>query len=244
VGRAGTKRRIVVADDTRFWREKFVLLLGPGGHEVIAVDNGDSAIRLCLDPTRPVDLLILDLLMPGTDGFEVARYLRSRKLTAELPIVAVTSLFKKEDFPNGARAQGFDVILEKAASPDQFLFIFNKYLNLDVPSRRPAQRLATFLPATFRFAVSREGRGAITNLSHTGAFLSTATLIEAGSKMSLSFTLPEGPTLKMRALVVRVNDWEEATKTSYSRGMGILFDDLPASVAETIEQYVRKEEED
>jgi CheY-like chemotaxis protein len=134
----------VVAEDTRFWREKICRLLDPGGHEVEAVDNGDDAIRLCLNPTRPVDLLILDLVMPGTDGFEVARVLRGRRLTADLPIVAVTSVFKKDDFPSGTKAQGFDAVLEKAASPDQLMFTFNKFLTPACPRPRPG---SPFLPA-------------------------------------------------------------------------------------------------
>jgi len=239
--RTGPRRRIVVADDTRFWREKICRLLEPADHRVVAVDNGDDALRLCLDPTRPVDLLILDIVMPGTDGFEVARTLRARKLTADLPIVAVTSLYKKEDFPNGPRAQGFDVVLEKAASPDQFMFHFNKYLNPGVPARRPAQRLATFLHATFSGPDGRETRGAITNLSRSGAFLSTATLLETGSAISLSFALPDGPTVKVKALVVRVNDWGASAKNSYSRGMGVLFEDLAESTARAIEDFVQRE---
>ncbi len=241
MNRPAPKRRIVVADDTRFWREKICRLLEPADHRVVAVDNGDEAIRLCLDPTRPVDLLILDLVMPGTDGFEVARTLRGRRLTSDLPIVAVTSLFKKDDFPNGPKAQGFDAVLEKAASPDQFMFIFNKYLNPDVPARRPAQRLATFLHATLRGADGREARCAITNLSRSGAFVSTATLLDAGSAVSLSFALPEGPTVKTRALVLRVNDWGASAKNSYSRGMGVLFEDIAESTAQAIEAFVQRE---
>ncbi len=241
MSRTGPRRRNVVADDSRFWREKICRLLEPADHRVVAVDNGDDAIRLCLDPTRPVDLLILDLVMPGTDGFEVARTLRGRKLTADLPIVAITSLFKKEDFPNGPKAQGFDAVLEKAASPDQFMFLFNKYLNPDIPARRPAQRLATFLHATSFGPDGRETRGAITNLSRSGAFLSTAMLLEAGSAISLSFALPEGPNLKVKALVVRVNDWGASAKNSYSRGMGVLFEDLAESNARAIEDFVQRE---
>ena len=243
MNRTGPRRRIVVAEDTRFWREKICRLLDPGGHEVAAVDNGDDAIRLCLHPTRPVDLLILDLVMPGTDGFEVARVLRGRKLTADLPIVAITSVFKKEDFPSGIKAQGFDAVLEKAASPDQLMFTFNRFLHPDLPTRRPAPRLATFLPTVLRCGGGREVRGAITNLSRSGAFVSTATLLEEGSAISLSFALPEGPNVRVRARVLRLNDWGTSAKNSYSRGMGVLFDDVDENTARAIEGFVQREVE-
>ena len=238
---ASFKRRIVVADDTRFWREKICRLLEPGGHTVVAVDNGDETIRLCLDPSRPVDMLILDLVMPGTDGFEVARTLRGRKLTADLPIVAVTSLFKKEDFPRGAKAQGFDAVIEKAASPDQFMFIFNKFLNSDMPANRPAQRLATFLHATLLGPDGRESRGAITNLSRSGAYVSMATLQAEGAPISLSFALPEGPNVRVKATVLRLNDWDQSAKNSYSRGMAVLFENVPESTAQSIDEFVKRE---
>jgi CheY-like chemotaxis protein len=189
-----------------------------------------------------VDLLILDLVMPGTDGFEVARVLRGRKLTADLPIVAVTSVFKKEDFPSGPKAQGFDAIIEKAASPDQLMFTFNKYLHADQGSR-PAPRLATFLPAVLRCKDGREVRGAITNLSRSGAFVSTATLLEEGSAISLSFALPEGPNVRVRARVLRLNDWDTSARNSYSRGMGVLFDDVDENTARAIDDFVQREVE-
>jgi CheY-like chemotaxis protein len=236
-----SRRRIVVADDTKFWREKISMVLAPTGHEILAVDDGVPAIRLCMDPMRPVDLLIVDLVMPGVDGFQVARYLRSQRLTGNLPIVAVTSLFKVEDFPDGPRTQGFDAILDKASSPDQFLFVFNKYLNQHRKTRRPAPRVPSSIPATFRCEDGRVGQCVISNISSSGAFLSLSAPLSEGSEISLAFTIPSGPSLRVLALVIWVNDREVAAKTNYSRGMGVLFRGLSAAWHKALSQHVKAE---
>ncbi|OGP81805.1 MAG: hypothetical protein A2Y95_00525 [Deltaproteobacteria bacterium RBG_13_65_10] len=236
-----SRRRIVVADDVQFWREKIAMVLLPTGHEVLAVDDGVPAIRLCMDPMRPVDLVIVDLVMPGVDGFQVARYLRSQRLTENLPIVAVTSLFKPDDFPNGPRAQGFDAILDKASSSDQFLFVFNKYLNKPRRTQRPAPRVPSNIPATFRCGDGRDGPCVISNVSSSGAFLSTSKPLPEGTEFSVVFAIPGGPSVRIIALVIWVNDRDVAAKTKYSRGMGVLFRGLSAGLYKALDQYVKNE---
>ena len=231
----------MVADDTKFWREKISTILSHSGLEVLEAESGEEAIRLCSDPARPVDLLVLDLVMPGTDGFEVVRQLRARKLTADLPIVAITSVFKPEQFPHGCQALGLDTIVEKAASSNQLLFIFNKYLNRDRAPQRPAPRIASFLPGFLRAGKGPEVRCVITNLSCSGAFVGTMRPLQLGSELCLLFSLPEDVPICAFARVVWVNDGDRATETGYSRGMGVVFKDLEAAVRRALAAYVKSE---
>ena len=100
----GGKFRILVADDTRYWRQKITDVLERSGHEVIAVENGRSAIRFCMNSERHVDLVVVDLVMPGMDGFEVARVLRSLPNASRQRIIGVTDVIRPEDsnMPSGA----------------------------------------------------------------------------------------------------------------------------------------------
>jgi CheY-like chemotaxis protein len=230
-----------VADDSKFWREKIATVLSRDGHEVIPVENGIAAIRHCMDPTQPVDLVVVDLIMPGVDGFEVARYLRAERQTEKMPIIGVTGLFKPEDFPEGPQGQGFDAILEKSASPDQFLFVFNKHLHTPRAMRRPAPRVPTHLPAEYRILDGRKGRCVVANLSSTGAFLSTLTPIEAGIEMTLAFGLPDGPSIRVLALVIWVNENRLDSAKSYSRGMGVLFKKIQPGPQAAVERFVKEE---
>ncbi len=237
------KRRIVVVDDSMFWRDKITAILEPSGHEVIAVGDGESAIKLCMDPERPVDLIVLDLLMPLVEGHSVARYLRDEAQTKKITIIGFTSAYKSQDFPNGGHAQGFDAILEKSASKDHFLFVFNKYLHTPpLPEGpRPAPRVPTHIPVEYEFGDGRSGHGVIQNVSLTGAYISTLLPLEAGTTILLGFTLPKGAAVKISALVVWMNENKLCSSAAYSRGMGVVFKLMNQDLISALENYVLEE---
>ncbi len=236
-------QRVVVADDSSFWREKIVPLVERSGCEVITASNGGDVIDLCMNRERPVDLLIIDLVMPGIDGFEVARFLRSDSVTRDVPIIGFTGVFRHSDFPDGPAARGFDVVLEKSSSLDQFAFIFNKYLDgfRPVAGKPPAARVPTHLPAEFSRPDGVPQRGVLANISSSGAFLSTPSLSEAGSELLLTFPLPDGPTVLTRAHVVWENQKKSGSAAHYSQGMGIVFKSLRPAHRAAIENYVNAE---
>ena len=80
---------ILIAEDYDDNRELLRLLLCGANHQVREAKNGWE----CLDLARqnPPDLIMVDLSMPGLDGWEVFRELKADKLTANIPCVAVTA---------------------------------------------------------------------------------------------------------------------------------------------------------
>jgi len=88
-GEPATGRILVVDDDER---NRLLLreLLELEDHEVAEAANGPGAIERI--STHAVDLVLLDVSMPGMDGFEVTRRLRADPATASLPILLVTAL--------------------------------------------------------------------------------------------------------------------------------------------------------
>lgn len=237
------KRRIVVADDSKYWRDKISAMLSRSGHEVIAVEDGESVIKLCMDPFRPVDLVVLDLVMPSVDGFAVARFLRDGEPTEKIPIVGFTGVYKLEDFPKGPPAAGFNAILEKSATTDEFLFVFNRYLYAPPPpsEHRPSPRVPTHLPADYRCEDGRAAPCTLMNVSSTGAYISTSHPLEAGTGLFLTFTLPEGPSIRTSASVVWMNEAKPAWQASYSRGMGLVFKGMEPSMQAALERYIKAE---
>ncbi|HCE46041.1 MAG TPA: two-component system response regulator [Lentisphaeria bacterium] len=84
--------------------------LVPQGYEVVHAADGEEALRKLSD--NLVDLILLDVMMPGIDGFEVARRVRQDKTHRLLPIILVTSLREKEYRLKGIEA-GCDDFLSK-----------------------------------------------------------------------------------------------------------------------------------
>lgn len=80
---------VVVADDDVDIANLIAFTLRSDGLEVAVVLEGEAAIDLCKE--EDVDLLVLDLMMPGTDGMEVCRQLRLDPRTKDLPVLMMTA---------------------------------------------------------------------------------------------------------------------------------------------------------
>lgn len=87
---AEIKGKILVVDDEPSALRIIDLILSSLGHDVILADNGESAIKIALKDIP--DLILIDALMPGIDGFETARMLKNNPLTALIPIVIITGM--------------------------------------------------------------------------------------------------------------------------------------------------------
>jgi two-component system CheB/CheR fusion protein len=102
---AGASLRILVADDDKDGREMLAFLLRAEGHTVEVAEDGTQALRKS-KPFRP-DVAILDLGMPGANGLEVARELRTRPGGERLTLIAMSGLGQAEDKMHALQA-GFD----------------------------------------------------------------------------------------------------------------------------------------
>jgi Tfp pilus assembly protein PilZ len=107
--------------------------------------------------------------------------------------------------------------------------------------RRPAPRVPCHIPTQYRILDGRKGRCVIANLSVTGAFLSTLAPIEAGTEMTLAFALPDGPSIRVVAVVIWVNENKMDSSKNYSRGMGVLFKKIQPGPQASVERFVKDE---
>ncbi|MCA9969204.1 MAG: response regulator, partial [Anaerolineales bacterium] len=102
------KSRILVVDDNPLARENLEDLLSMQGHELAFAANGVDALLLTaqFDP----DLILLDVMMPQMDGFEVCRRLRAAPETADVPIILLTALDDRASRLQGIEAGADDFI--------------------------------------------------------------------------------------------------------------------------------------
>ncbi len=126
--------KVLVVDDDPTVREVVVSYLRAAGHDVREAIDGASA----LDAVReePADLIVLDLMMPGLDGLEVARRLR---VTSDVPIVLLTALGSEQDRVVGLEI-GADDYVTKPFSPRELV------LRVDSILRRASGSLDTSTP--------------------------------------------------------------------------------------------------
>jgi len=100
---------ILIVDDYEDNRELLRLMLEWAGHKVSEAGDGRAGVQMAL--VEAPDLMLIDLSMPGLDGWQVLDELRADERTRHIPCVAVTAFADGER--DRALAQGFDAYLSK-----------------------------------------------------------------------------------------------------------------------------------
>ncbi|HTC43721.1 MAG TPA: ATP-binding protein [Steroidobacteraceae bacterium] len=113
---AGSRRRILVADDNADAAESLAVLLELSGHEVRIANDGAQALQLA-EEFRP-DAAFLDIGMPKMNGYKVAQHLRKTPWGLRMRLIALTG-WGQEDNKRQAEESGFDHHVTKPVDPDQ-----------------------------------------------------------------------------------------------------------------------------
>lgn len=103
-----TRQTVLVADDAADNRELLAALLGQSWR-VMAVANGQAALDIAAQYPQP-DLILLDVGMPGLDGYEVCERLKSNPFTADIPVIFLTGRLSPEDEMRGFEVGGVEYI--------------------------------------------------------------------------------------------------------------------------------------
>jgi len=82
--------RILIVDDERHNRQVLEVMLTPEGFELRSAASGTQALSMVAE--EPPDLVLLDIMMPGMDGYEVARTIKANHATRNIPIVMISAL--------------------------------------------------------------------------------------------------------------------------------------------------------
>jgi two-component system, cell cycle response regulator len=99
---------ILIVDDLPLGRETVATLISPLGYQLLFASNGAEALRLA--QATPPDLILLDVMMPGMDGYEVCRRLRATPALAEVPVIMLTALDDRDSRLRGIEAGADDFI--------------------------------------------------------------------------------------------------------------------------------------
>lgn len=159
-GTTESKSKILIVDDSLDNLQVLVEILRPE-YAVIAAKNGEKALQLAVKEPIP-DLIILDVIMPDMDGYEVCRQLKADPRTQEIPVIFGTALHEAGNGAHGFELGAVDYITKPFSMPEVKARIKShlamQQLNRDLQHSNQALERATRLKDEFLANMSHELR--------------------------------------------------------------------------------------
>ncbi len=120
--------RLLVIEDNRDNIELMAYLIRAYGHDPLLAEDGTAGLKLARDIAP--DLILLDIQLPGMDGYETLNALRAQSSLGETPIVAVTASAMVGDRER-ILAAGFDGYIPKPIAPESFVAEVERFLPVE-----------------------------------------------------------------------------------------------------------------
>lgn len=182
--------KIMVVDDDPDVLKLIKTIVEPWGYEVLALaDSREAARRL---DTDKFDGIVLDILMPYLDGFELIRRARRSPLNSGAPVLVITAL-TDIDTMRKCFALGVTFVLHKPFSYERMYSLFSAARGSMLQERRRHARLpfCTLVECRFGAMGQKQFRAVSVNLGENGILLEPSGGLEVGEEVILEFTLPQ-----------------------------------------------------
>jgi CheY-like chemotaxis protein len=122
------KKKILIVEDDDGSRKLMSIVLGRSGYEILEAADGAAAIEATW-ANQPVDLIIMDLELPGLTGSEVIRRLKKNPSTSRIPVLVTTSFDRGTPLVLQAIEAGADKILYKPTPMNILIEAVRQYLS-------------------------------------------------------------------------------------------------------------------
>ena len=112
-------RTILIIEDDKFLRELVIQKLIKEGYETSEAVDGEEGIKK-IKEEKP-DLILLDLILPGIDGFEVLSKMREDPALAQIPVIILSNLGQKDDVEKGLKMGAVDYLIKAHFTPGEII---------------------------------------------------------------------------------------------------------------------------
>ena len=111
--------KILIVEDDKFLRELIARKLTQENFEVIEAIDGEEGLKRIRED-KP-DLILLDLILPGVDGFEVLSKLKEDPTLASIPVIILSNLGQREDIEKGLKLGAIDYLVKAHFTPNEIV---------------------------------------------------------------------------------------------------------------------------
>ncbi len=112
-------KKILIIEDDKFLRELIAKKLAKDGYEISEAVDGEEGVKKTKE-TKP-DLILLDLILPEMDGFEVLSKIKEDPVSSSIPVIILSNLGQKEDIEKGLKMGATDYLIKAHFTPGEIV---------------------------------------------------------------------------------------------------------------------------
>jgi DNA-binding NtrC family response regulator len=197
------REKVLLVDDVPANLAVLSAALEPAGYEIFAAADSEQAQRIAAR-ARP-DLILLDVMMPGTDGLETCRCFKASEATRDIPVIFITARHERDSVVEGFRAGAVDYII-KPFQAEEVLSRVATHLRLSRLTRELQEKNCALEARTAALMAEMERRRhAETALEEADAQRSAFSELEAGRWNAAGLVGGSGPVRKVLEDVSRLH---------------------------------------
>lgn len=112
-------KKILIVEDDKFLRELISQKITQEGYDVSEAVDGEKGVTSAKE-VKP-DLVLLDLILPGIDGFEVLSRIKADPETSKIPVIILSNLGQKDDIDRGLKMGAVDYMIKAHFTPAEII---------------------------------------------------------------------------------------------------------------------------
>ncbi|MFH1226186.1 MAG: response regulator [bacterium] len=120
------KSKVLLIEDDTFLSGLYATKFGMEGFEVYSATDGEAGLKLAKE--KSPDVILLDIILPVKDGFEVLAALKKDPATKMTPVILLTNLSQKEDAEKGLKQGAVDYLIKAHFMPSEVVDKVKKYI--------------------------------------------------------------------------------------------------------------------
>ncbi len=118
--------KIIIVEDDAFLQSLEVSKLMKSSHEILTASNGKEALKKIKEPK--IDIILLDLILPDVDGFDILKEIRANESTKTTPVIVFSNLSEYEDIQKAKELGATDFMVKSNFTLDELVDRVNKFL--------------------------------------------------------------------------------------------------------------------
>jgi len=112
-------KKILIIEDDKFLRDLISRKIMMEGYEALEAADGESGVEIAVKE-KP-DLVLLDLILPGINGFQALEKIKNNQVSSKVPVIILSNLAQKEDIEKGMKMGAVDYLIKAKFTPNEIV---------------------------------------------------------------------------------------------------------------------------